>query len=97
MAAPLGVLKTGSIAFTPKLPDWKQSAINDLGVGHENKVSLLVSLYSCFLEVLTRKGKGRGGHSEGSGRELGVVSQFVKGLPSGKKRFKGALDCLCER
>jgi hypothetical protein len=38
MAAPLGVLKTGSIAFTPKLPDWKQSAISDLGVGHENKV-----------------------------------------------------------
>lgn len=40
MAAPLGVLKTGTIQFTPKLPEWKQSAIDGLGVGHENKVRL---------------------------------------------------------
>ncbi|KAL0805767.1 hypothetical protein Bca101_098258 [Brassica carinata] len=40
IALPLGVLKSGTIEFEPKLPDWKQEAINDLGVGIENKIIL---------------------------------------------------------
>ncbi|KAG2324759.1 hypothetical protein Bca52824_007487 [Brassica carinata] len=40
IALPLGVLKSGNIEFEPKLPDWKQEAINDLGVGIENKIIL---------------------------------------------------------
>jgi polyamine oxidase len=40
IALPLGVLKSGMITFEPKLPQWKQEAINDLGVGIENKIIL---------------------------------------------------------
>ncbi|XP_024016858.1 probable polyamine oxidase 2 isoform X2 [Eutrema salsugineum] len=40
IAVPLGVLKAGTIKFEPKLPEWKQEAINDLGVGIENKIIL---------------------------------------------------------
>ncbi|KAJ0258414.1 Polyamine oxidase 2 [Hirschfeldia incana] len=40
IAVPLGVLKSGTIKFEPKLPEWKQEAINDLGVGIENKIIL---------------------------------------------------------
>ncbi|XP_010512134.1 PREDICTED: polyamine oxidase 3-like [Camelina sativa] len=40
IALPLGVLKSGTITFEPKLPQWKQEAINDLGVGIENKIIL---------------------------------------------------------
>lgn len=40
VAAPLGVLKSRAITFEPKLPDWKEKAINDLGVGIENKIAL---------------------------------------------------------
>ncbi|XP_010525644.1 PREDICTED: probable polyamine oxidase 2 [Tarenaya hassleriana] len=40
IAVPLGVLKAGIIKFEPRLPDWKQEAINDLGVGIENKIVL---------------------------------------------------------
>ncbi|KAF3560178.1 hypothetical protein F2Q69_00010567 [Brassica cretica] len=40
IAVPLGVLKSGTITFEPKLPEWKQEAINDLGVGIENKIIL---------------------------------------------------------
>ncbi|TXG54516.1 hypothetical protein EZV62_019772 [Acer yangbiense] len=40
VAAPLGVLKAGTIKFEPRLPDWKEEAINDLGVGIENKIVL---------------------------------------------------------
>ncbi|KAI4330780.1 hypothetical protein MLD38_029033 [Melastoma candidum] len=40
IAVPLGVLKSGTINFEPKLPDWKEAAINDLGVGIENKIAL---------------------------------------------------------
>lgn len=40
IAAPLGVLKSKSIRFEPKLPNWKQEAIDGLGVGIENKIIL---------------------------------------------------------
>lgn len=40
IAAPLGVLKANRIKFEPKLPDWKEAAISDLGVGIENKIVL---------------------------------------------------------
>lgn len=41
ITVPVGVLKANLIEFEPKLPEWKASAIADLGVGHENKVALL--------------------------------------------------------
>ncbi len=40
IAVPLGVLKAKSISFEPKLPDWKEAAIADLGIGIENKIIL---------------------------------------------------------
>ncbi|PIN01825.1 Amine oxidase [Handroanthus impetiginosus] len=40
IAVPLGVLKSNSIKFEPRLPEWKEVAINDLGVGIENKIIL---------------------------------------------------------
>ncbi|GAV59997.1 LOW QUALITY PROTEIN: Amino_oxidase domain-containing protein, partial [Cephalotus follicularis] len=40
LAVPLGVLKSKSIKFDPRLPDWKEAAIDDLGVGIENKIVL---------------------------------------------------------
>lgn len=40
VAVPLGVLKSKSIKFEPTLPDWKEEAIADLGVGIENKIAL---------------------------------------------------------
>ncbi|KAF5737719.1 polyamine oxidase 4 [Tripterygium wilfordii] len=41
VTVPLGVLKANLIHFEPKLPEWKVSAISDLGVGSENKIALL--------------------------------------------------------
>ncbi|XP_041002484.1 probable polyamine oxidase 4 isoform X2 [Juglans microcarpa x Juglans regia] len=41
LTVPLGVLKAKLIEFEPELPDWKVSAISDLGVGNENKIALL--------------------------------------------------------
>src|SRR5215831_13372318 len=35
---PLGVLKSGSVRFSPSLPDWKRAVIERLGVGLLNKV-----------------------------------------------------------
>lgn len=43
ITVPLGVLKANLIEFEPKLPDWKTSAISDLGVGNENKIALRFS------------------------------------------------------
>ncbi|KZV25408.1 amine oxidase [Dorcoceras hygrometricum] len=40
IAIPLGVLKSNCITFEPRLPEWKEAAINDLGVGIENKIAL---------------------------------------------------------
>jgi len=40
ITVPLGVLKANLIEFEPQLPDWKLSAISDLGVGNENKIAL---------------------------------------------------------
>ncbi|KAI3465575.1 hypothetical protein Pfo_022238 [Paulownia fortunei] len=40
VAVPLGVLKSNCIKFEPRLPEWKEAAINDLGVGIENKIVL---------------------------------------------------------
>jgi monoamine oxidase len=41
LTTPLGVLKSGSIAFQPPLPDWKQEVIERMGFGLLNKVSLI--------------------------------------------------------
>ncbi|CAF3230348.1 unnamed protein product [Rotaria socialis] len=35
---PLGCLKANSIQFTPPLPDWKQNAIDQMGLGLLNKI-----------------------------------------------------------
>ncbi|XP_070037368.1 polyamine oxidase 2-like isoform X2 [Nicotiana tomentosiformis] len=40
VAVPLGVLKSKRIKFEPRLPEWKEAAINELGVGIENKIIL---------------------------------------------------------
>ncbi|XP_021735324.1 probable polyamine oxidase 2 [Chenopodium quinoa] len=40
IAVPLGVLKANTISFEPKLPNWKEDAISNLGVGIENKIIL---------------------------------------------------------
>ncbi|WVY94087.1 hypothetical protein V8G54_033175 [Vigna mungo] len=40
ITVPIGILKANLIEFEPKLPDWKVSAIADLGVGNENKIAL---------------------------------------------------------
>ncbi|XP_062153379.1 polyamine oxidase 2 isoform X2 [Alnus glutinosa] len=40
VAVPLGVLKAKTIKFDPKLPEWKETAISELGVGIENKIVL---------------------------------------------------------
>nr|GLL19008.1 probable polyamine oxidase 4 isoform X1 [Ipomoea trifida] len=40
VTVPLGVLKANLIDFEPKLPEWKVSAIRDLGMGNENKIAL---------------------------------------------------------
>ncbi len=37
---PLGVLKAGAVTFDPPLPDWKQKAIQRLGMGSLDKVIL---------------------------------------------------------
>lgn len=38
---PLGVLKSGAVEFAPTLPEWKSSAISNLGYGLLNKVVLI--------------------------------------------------------
>lgn len=38
LTSPLGVLKAGTIAFEPALPDWKKAAIDRMGFGLLNKV-----------------------------------------------------------
>lgn len=40
ITVPVGVLKANKIQFQPKLPEWKATAISDLGVGSENKIAL---------------------------------------------------------
>ncbi|KAL8126887.1 polyamine oxidase 2-like isoform X2 [Apium graveolens] len=40
VAVPLGVLKSNCIKFEPRLPEWKETAIANLGVGVENKIIL---------------------------------------------------------
>ncbi|CAH1414639.1 unnamed protein product [Lactuca virosa] len=40
VAVPLGVLKSNTMTFEPRLPKWKEEAIADLGVGIENKIIL---------------------------------------------------------
>ncbi|XP_031105531.1 polyamine oxidase 2-like isoform X1 [Ipomoea triloba] len=40
ITVPLGVLKSNQISFEPRLPEWKETAINDLGIGIENKIVL---------------------------------------------------------
>ncbi|CAL9069337.1 unnamed protein product [Musa banksii] len=40
ITVPLGVLKAKSIKFEPRLPEWKEEAIDGIGVGTENKIVL---------------------------------------------------------
>nr|XP_043607707.1 polyamine oxidase 2-like [Erigeron canadensis] len=40
VALPLGVLKSNTVSFEPRLPQWKEEAIADLGIGIENKIAL---------------------------------------------------------
>ncbi|RZS18943.1 hypothetical protein BHM03_00051307 [Ensete ventricosum] len=40
VTVPLGVLKAKSIEFEPRLPEWKEAAIDGIGVGVENKIVL---------------------------------------------------------
>ncbi|MCL7045204.1 hypothetical protein MKW94_017724 [Papaver nudicaule] len=40
VAVPLGVLKSKKISFEPRLPEWKEKAISELGIGIENKIAL---------------------------------------------------------
>ncbi|URE03999.1 Glucose inhibited division protein A [Musa troglodytarum] len=40
ITVPLGVLKAKSIKFEPRLPEWKEAAIDGIGVGVENKIVL---------------------------------------------------------
>lgn len=40
ITVPLGVLKSNSIEFVPRLPNWKEEAIRDIAVGTENKIAL---------------------------------------------------------
>eukprot|EP00252_Welwitschia_mirabilis_P009640 TRINITY_DN2230_c0_g1_i2.p1 TRINITY_DN2230_c0_g1~~TRINITY_DN2230_c0_g1_i2.p1 ORF type:complete len:484 (-),score=80.08 TRINITY_DN2230_c0_g1_i2:504-1955(-) len=40
ITVPLGVLQSNRIKFEPRLPEWKEQAISDLGVGNENKIAL---------------------------------------------------------
>ena len=55
VAAPLGVLKAGSIAFKPPLPARKLGAIQRLGFGVLNKVlTLTPALMEWFLLWLHR-------------------------------------------
>lgn len=42
VTAPLGVLKSDTIDFDPPLPGWKQGALDRMGFGLLNKVSILV-------------------------------------------------------
>ncbi|XP_031475395.1 polyamine oxidase 5-like [Nymphaea colorata] len=41
ITVPIGVLKANLIEFEPPLPEWKGTAIRDIGVGDENKIALL--------------------------------------------------------
>ena len=45
VTVPLGVLKSGSISFSPALPKWKQLAVDRLGYGTLNKVVLAFDRY----------------------------------------------------
>lgn len=55
ITVPLGVLKANIIKFEPELPDWKLSAISDLGVGLENKIALRFNtIFWPNVEVLGR-------------------------------------------
>uniref|UniRef100_A0A453CZS0 Amine oxidase domain-containing protein n=1 Tax=Aegilops tauschii subsp. strangulata TaxID=200361 RepID=A0A453CZS0_AEGTS len=40
ITVPLGVLKSNTIKFEPRLPEWKEEAIRELSVGVENKIVL---------------------------------------------------------
>jgi polyamine oxidase len=57
ITVPLGVLKANIIKFEPELPEWKLSAISDLGVGIENKIALKFdTVFWPNVEVLGRIG-----------------------------------------
>ena len=38
VAVPVGVLKANAIKFEPRLPDWKQEAIQSIGFGNVCKI-----------------------------------------------------------
>ena len=66
---PLGVLKSGTVKFTPRLPIWKRRAIERLGMGVLNKVWLV------FADVFWDAGPQWIGHlSEDKGRFAGWLN-----------------------
>jgi polyamine oxidase len=53
VAVPIGALKEKRISFEPKLPDWKEAAIAELGVGLENQIVLhFENIFSPNVEFL---------------------------------------------
>lgn len=61
---PLGVLKERSIHFQPSLPDWKSGAIERLGFGLLNKVSVFILLYSRTGDSKVSCGRGTHGYPD---------------------------------
>ncbi len=51
VTVPLGVLKTGSIRFSPSLPTAKQTAISRLGVGYDATVVACVVAVAASVEA----------------------------------------------
>jgi len=73
---PLGVLKEGTVAFSPPLPPWKQFSIDKLGFGLINKVVL------CFESQFWEAGLDTFGYcmdeDEGLNGELYMFWNFMK-------------------
>lgn len=51
IVVPMGVLKTNLLHFEPRLPEWKEEAIANLGVGNENKIALFFESVLAQCEV----------------------------------------------
>ena len=68
VTASLGVLKAGNIKFTPRLPHWKQEAIDGMGFGTMNKCVLMWNDPSAavwpgakeWIELIPPKGENSG-------------------------------------
>eukprot|EP01135_Chromosphaera_perkinsii_P004398 Nk52_evm1s280 gene=Nk52_evmTU1s280 len=66
VTAPLGVLQSGSIVFSPPLPNWKRECINRVGFGNLNKVVLVFKevfwedgdMFGCLADDSNERGLG---------------------------------------